>query len=77
MSRAALIDSGVGVKHPKIVNIDSQLNLRMNQLLDAVETHKKALTTQLAMAEQQYENSKESKERTEKISLQERKQNVT
>ncbi len=48
----------------------------MNQLLDAVETHKKALTTQLAMAEQQYENSKESKERTEKMSLQERKQNV-
>ena len=76
LSRAALIDSGVGVKHPKIVNIDSQLNLRMNQLLDAVETHKKALTTQLAMAEQQYENSKESKERTEKMSLQERKQNV-
>tara|TARA_B100000965_G_scaffold298557_1_gene256916 strand:- start:2031 stop:3620 length:1590 start_codon:yes stop_codon:yes gene_type:complete len=76
LNRAALVDSGVGIKHPKILNIDSQLDLRMKQLLGAVETHKKALSTQLAMAEQQFENSRESKERTEKMSLQERKQNV-
>ena len=76
LNRAALVDSGVGIKHPKILNIDSQLNLRMKQLLGAVETHKKALSTQLTMAEQQFENSRESKERTEKMSLQERKQNV-
>jgi capsular exopolysaccharide synthesis family protein len=76
LNRAALVDSGVGLKHPKILNIDSQLNLRMKQLLGAVETHKKALNTQLTMAEQQFENSRESKERTEKMSLQERKQNV-
>ena len=76
LNRAALVDSGVGLKHPKILNIDSQLNLRMKQLLGAVETHKKALSTQLTMAEQQFENSRESKERTEKMSLQERKQNV-
>lgn len=76
LNRAALVDSGVGLKHPKILNIDSQLKLRMKQLLGAVETHKKALSTQLTMAEQQFENSRESKERTEKMSLQERKQNV-
>ncbi len=76
LSRAALVESGVGNKHPKIINIDSQLALRMKQLLDAVDVHKKALETQLSMAEQQFQNSKETKERTEKASLKERKDNV-
>ena len=77
LSRAALVESGVGKKHPKILNIDSQLSLRMTQLLDAVDVHKKALETQLSMAEQQFQNSKETKEKTEKASLKERKDNIT
>ena len=64
LSRAALIADGVGEKHPRILNIDSQLKLRMDLLLDAVEVHKRALKTQLSMAEQQFLNSKETKEKT-------------
>ncbi len=76
LNRTQLLESGVGPKHPKVVSVDKQIVQMKGMLEEAVETTKKALGTQLAMAEQTFENSKAAKEKTEKESLRERRQNI-
>ena len=76
LAKTQLLEGGLGAKHPKVVSVEKQIEMTQTMLLDAVDTTKKALGTQLAMAEQTYANSKETKERTEKESLRERRQSI-
>ncbi len=76
LNRTQLLESGVGPGHPKIVSVDKQIAQMKGMLEEAAETARGALGTQLAMAEQTFENSKAAKEKTEKESLRERRQNI-
>ncbi|MFP6873726.1 MAG: polysaccharide biosynthesis tyrosine autokinase [Verrucomicrobiales bacterium] len=76
LGREALIKAGVGVRHPKIINIDHQIVLLKEMLLEAVDTAKSALATKLSMAEQTLLNTKATKEGIELQSLRERRENL-
>ncbi len=76
LARVALRESGIGEKHPKIRNVDSQIVLLQEMLIEAVDTAKGALATKLAMAEQTLLNTKASKEAIEQRSLRERRENL-
>jgi len=76
LARVALIESGVGQKHPKVSNIDRQLELLQEMLLEAVGSAKGALATRLSMAEQTLLNTKATKEGIEQRSLRERRENL-
>ena len=76
LARASLKESGVGSKHPKSLNLDSQIELLREMLLEAVDTATGALGTRLEMAEQTLLNTKATKENIEQRSLRERRENL-
>lgn len=76
LQRAAALQTGLGPKHPTVVGFDRQSTMLQKMLLEAVETTKTALQTQLDMAEQTYENAKGTKKRTEEESVKLRRESI-
>ena len=60
-----LRDAGLGAKHPKILEIEGAIELLEGMLLDAVETSRKTLATQLEMKKRDLENVTRLREKAE------------
>lgn len=73
MELRGLLDSGLGWKHPQVLEVQGQLDKTKEILLEAVTSVKKVLPTKLQMAQQAVERAKDFEEGKKDETMDERR----
>jgi succinoglycan biosynthesis transport protein ExoP len=76
LAERALLDSGLGPKHPRVLAARGSMDMLQKMLVEAVESTKKTLGTKMEIAEKNLESVKKTKEGAEEDSLDERTRSI-
>ena len=71
-----LLDSGLGRKHPKVLAVRGSIEMLRGMLVEAVNSTKRTLGTQMEMAEKTLENVKLNKKSAEDDALDEKRRSI-
>ena len=76
LEERALLDSGLGYKHPKVLRVRGTITMLNKMLIDAVESTKRTLGTKMAIAEETLKTVKLTKKGAEEDTLDEKRRSV-